>query len=293
MRRVVPDVRRIIGLGLLCPQLGILASFPGIVPQLVELAVHLADCFLQRVHCELLIRGEVRVLAFLLRLVCALVELVELCPLLVSVVLLLDVVVELLAATEADAVAVTIAGVHRGAVHFVAGEDVVPDVLEDAAGELVVHARCKQPLAVVDEALDRHLPDPVARNSELRAADTGDGGWDGRARVDLLPDALAPVDLLGLVEEVEVAAWSIHVDPVRAAGVVVASYVHVAEARNAVVVQAIDDLGGVEAHQHVVVPCVTVGVHEQCRVGQVVVMVDDVAEVHLALLLASSVVLMG
>lgn len=35
-----------------------------------------------------------------------------------------------------------------------ASEDVVPDIFEDAAGELVVHAGCEEPLAIVDEALN-------------------------------------------------------------------------------------------------------------------------------------------
>lgn len=164
-----------------------------------------------------------------------------------------------------------------------AGEDVVPDVLEDAAGELVVHAGGEQPLAVVDEALEGDLADPVARDGELGAADAGEGGRGRGAWVNLVPDALAPVDLLGLVEEVKVAAGAVHVDPVRAAGVVVAADVHVAEAGDAGVVEAVDDLGGIEAHELVVVPGVAVGVHEERRVGQVVVVVDDVGEVDLAL----------
>ena len=244
--------------------------------------IHVANVLLQRVHSELLGVCEAGVLVLLLRLVCALVELVKLCPFGVAVVLLLYVVVKLREPAEADAVSIAIAGILGGAVDLVASEDVVPDVLENTAGELIVHARCEQPLAVVDETLDRHLSDPVARDGELCTANAGDGGRHGGAGVDLVPDALAPVDLLGLMEEVEVAARAVHVDPVRAAGVVVAANVHVAEAGDPLVVQAVHDLGGVEAHQHIVVPGMAVGVHEQRRVRQVVIVVDDVAEVYLA-----------
>lgn len=99
--------------------------------------------------------------------------------------------------------------------------------------------------------------------------------------MDLLPDVAPPVDLLGLVEEVEVAAGAVHMDPVGAAGVVVAAHVHVAHASDALVVEALDHLRRVEAEQLVIVPGVAVGVHEDGRVGEVVVVVDDVGEVDL------------
>ena len=85
-------------------------------------------------------------------------------------------------------------------------ENVMPYILEDAAGKLVVHARCEEPLAVVNEALNGHFLYALPRHGELRAADAGNGRRDGSTRVDLLPDVAPPVDLLGLVEEVEVAA---------------------------------------------------------------------------------------
>ena len=160
-------------------------------------------------------------------------------------------------------------------------EDVMPYILEDAAGKLVVHARCKEPFAVVDKALNGHLLYALPRHGELRAADAGNGRRDGSTRVDLLPDVAPPIDLLGLVEEVEVAARAVHVDPVRAARVVVAADVHVAHACNALVVEALDHLRGVEAQEHVVVPGVAVSVHEDGGIGEVVVVVDDVGEVDL------------
>jgi hypothetical protein len=49
-------------------------------------------------------------------------------------------------------------------------EDVVPDVLEDAAGELIVHGRFEQPATVVQKALYRNLPYAVARDGELGTA---------------------------------------------------------------------------------------------------------------------------
>jgi hypothetical protein len=74
--------------------------------------------------------------------------------------------------------------------------------------------------------------------------------------------------------------------PIGTPGIVVASHVHVAHARDSLVVEALHDFGGVEAHEHVVVPCVAVGVHEHDRVGEVVIVVDNVAQIYLLLSLA-------
>jgi hypothetical protein len=274
-------MRRVPRLGLLHPCLGILTPLLRLVPQGVQLAVHARDLGSERVDSLDFFSSKGRVLAVLLRLFFAFGEDVKLGKLLVASILLFEVLVEFLLTAETDAVAVAVTRVHGGAVDFVAGEDVVPYVFEDAAGELVVHAGGEEPLAVVDEALDGDFLDALARDGELCAADSGYRGWDGRARVDLLPDVAPPVYLLGLVEEVKVAARAVHVYPVGAAGVVVAAHVHVAHARDSLVVEALDHLGGVKAEEHVVVPCVTVGVHEDGRVGEVIVVVDDVGEVDL------------
>jgi hypothetical protein len=214
------------------------------------------------------------------------VELLELAPFLVALVLLFKVLCKFLLSTEAEAVAVAVAGVHGRTENLVAGEDVVPNVLENAAGELVVHACREEPLAVVLEALNGHLTYPLPRHGELRTADARDGRRDGRAGVYLFPDVPAPVDFLGLVEKVEVPAGAVHMYPVGAAGVVVAAHVHVAVSRHALVVEAVYDLGGVLPHEDIVVPGVAVGVHEHDGVGEVVVVVDDVAEIDLVLSLA-------
>jgi hypothetical protein len=69
--------------------------------------------------------------------------------------------------------------------------------------------------------------------------------------------------------------------PVGAPRVVVAAHVHIAHACYALVVEALDHLRGVEAKQHVVVPSVAVRVHEDGRVGEVVIVVDYVGEIDL------------
>lgn len=66
----------------------------------------------------------------------------------------------------------------------------------------------------------------------------------------------------------------------------VAAYVHVAHACNALVVQALKHLSGVEAQEHVVVPCVAMGMHENRGIGKVVVVVDDIGQVDLTAQLA-------
>jgi hypothetical protein len=53
---------------------------------------------------------------------------------------------------------------------LMASEDVVPDVLEYATRELVVHASCEEPFAVVDKALNGHLSYALARHGKLGAA---------------------------------------------------------------------------------------------------------------------------
>lgn len=251
--------------------------------QVVHLAIQGANLGPQVVDDLLLLFSEVGIFAFLLRIVLTVVVIIQLAPQLVALVLLLKVVCELLASAKAITVTIAIAGVHGGTENFVARKDVVPDVLKDTPRELVVHAGGQEPLAVVLESLNWHFTYPLPRDCELRAAYARDRGWNWRARVDLLPDGPTPIDLLGLVEEIKVAAGAVHVYPVGAARIVVASHVHIAHARHPLVVEALHDLGGVEAHEHVVVPCVTMCVHEHDSVGEVIVVVDDVAEVDLVL----------
>jgi hypothetical protein len=284
--RIVPDMRRVPGFHLLLALHRVVAPSLRRLSQLIQLSVHVPDLFPQVTNGLLVLFGEIRVLAFFLRVVLFVVEFFELAPFLVALVLFFKVFRELLLAAEAEAIAVAVAGVHCGTEYLVTCEDVVPDVFENAAGELVVHACREQPLTVVLEALNGHLAYPLPRNGKLRAAYARDGRWDWRAGVYLFPDVPAPVDFLGLVEKVEVPAGAVHVYPVGAAGVVVAAHVHVAVSRHALVVEAVYHLGGVLAHEDVVVPGVAVGVHEQDGVGEVIVVVDDIAEVDLVLPLA-------
>jgi hypothetical protein len=250
---------------------------------LVHFAIHGPNLGPQFVDDFLLLFGEVWILVLLLCIVLAVVVLVKFAPSLIAFILLLKVFGKLLSSAEAVSVAIAVACVHGRAKNLVTSENVVPNVLEDAPRELVVHAGCKQPLAIVLEALDGHLADSLAGNCKLGAAYARDGWRDGRARVYLLPNISPPIDLLGLVEEIKISTGSVHVYPIGTARVVVASYVHVAHACDTLVVEALDDFGGIEAHDHVVVPGVAMGVHEHDGVGEVVVMVDDVAEVHLVL----------
>lgn len=281
MRGIVPNVARIVRLSLFLSSFRVVAPLLRRLSQLVEFAVHNQKLGPELAKPLLLVFSEGRVFAILLCLLLLLLVAVVFGKLFVARILFLEVFVEFSQATKAVAVTVAVACVHGWTMYFVAGEDVVPDVFEDAAGKLIVHARGQEPFAVVNEALNGHFLDALARNGELGAADSRDGGRDGRAGVDFLPDLLSPIDFLGFAEEVKVAAGMVHVYPVGTAGLVVAANVHVAHTGDAVVVEALDHLGGVEAEEHVVVPCVAVGVHEDDGVGKVVVMVNDVGEVHL------------
>lgn len=71
-----------------------------------------------------------------------------------------------------------------------------------------------------------------------------------------LPDVPAHVDFFGFVVEVEVSAGAVHVYPIGAAGLVVAAHVHVTQSGNSGVVEALDHVAGVQAHELVVMPCV-------------------------------------
>jgi hypothetical protein len=280
-RRIVPDMRRVPSLHLLLALDRVVTSSLRCLSQLIQLSVHISDFAPQVANGLLVVVGKVRLLAFLLCIVLFVVEVLQLAPFLVALVLLFKVFCELGLPAEAETIAVAITGVHCRTQNLVTSKDVVPDVLENAAGELVIHACREEPLAVVLEALNGHFLDPLPGNGKLRAAYARDGRRDWRAGVYLLPDVLAPIYLLGLVEKVEIPTWSVHVYPVGAAGVVVAAHVHVAVSCDTLVVEAVDHLGSVLAHEDIVVPCVAVSVHEQDGVGEVVVVVDDVAEVDL------------
>jgi len=266
---------------LFLPQLGVIAPLLRVFAETVQVLVHLGHTLVQRLAVANFVFGKLRLLAVLLGFILSLLVGLEFLVFAITFILHFEKVCIFLAAAEADAVAVTIAGIHGGAVDFMACEDVVPDVFKDSARELVVHARGEQPLPIVNEAFNRHLLDALAGCGKLGTAYAGEGGWNRGARVDLLPDVTAPVNFLGLVVEVEVAAGAVHVDPVGAAGVVVAAHIHVAHTGNALVVEAFDHGGSVEAEQHVVVPGMAVGMHEDGCVGEVMVVVDEVAEIDL------------
>ena len=104
--------------------------------------------------------------------------------------------------------------------------------------------------------------------------------------MQLFPDVPPPIDFLGFVEEVKVAAWAVHVYPIRAARILVTADIHVAHARDTIVIEALQHLRSVQTHEHIVVPCILVGMQEDCRVGKAVVVVDEVREVNLEHLLA-------
>jgi hypothetical protein len=282
MRRIVPDMTRIVRLGLFLSRFWVVSSLSRSVSQLVEFTIHDGKLGPELFEPLLLLVSEARRLTVLGGLLFLFLVAVVFGKFFVAGILFLEVIVELCQAAKAHAVAVAVTRVHGWTVDLVAGEDVVPDVFEDAAGKLVVHAGGQEPFAVVNEALNGDFLDALARDGELGAADSRDGGGNGCAGVDLLPDLLSPVDFLGLVEEVKVAARAVHVYPVWAAGFVVTADVHVAHAGDAVVVEALNHLGGVKAEEHIVMPGVAVGVHEDGGVGQVVVMVDYVGKVHLA-----------
>lgn len=97
----------------------------------------------------------------------------------------------------------------------------------------------------------------------------------------LLPYMPPNVNFLGLEVEIKIASRSIHVYPIGTSGLVMAAHVHVAHSRDAVVVQTPKHLYRVQAHELVVVPGIAVGMHKENRVGEVIVVVDQICEVYL------------
>jgi hypothetical protein len=97
----------------------------------------------------------------------------------------------------------------------------------------------------------------------------------------LLPDMPPPVYLFRLVVKVKVSPWPVHVYPIWAAGLVVAANVHVTHAGDAVVIKAFDELDSIEAHQHIIVPSVSMGMHEEDSVRKVIIVIDNVRKIHL------------
>jgi len=142
MGSVVPNVCRVPALRLFFPLLRVVTTFLRIISQHVHLTVHADNLCPQLIDQSLFSLVETRILALLFRLILALIKHIELVPQFVSRILLLKVLGELLAATEAVSIAVAVARIHRGAEDFVPGEDVVPDILENTARELVIHAGC-------------------------------------------------------------------------------------------------------------------------------------------------------
>lgn len=69
--------------------------------------------------------------------------------------------------------------------------------------------------------------------------------------------------------------------PIGAPRLVVTTNVHVSQASNAVVVETFNDLDGIEAHEHVVMPSMSVSVHEYDGVGKFIVVIDEIGEVDL------------
>ena len=121
--------------------------------------------------------------------------------------------------------------------------------------------------------------DAVARDHELRAAGLRDGRGHGRTAVQLLPDGGCEVFLLHLAAGVELGLRPVQVQPVRTPGLLVAAAVEVADAGDVRVAEMADRIRGVGVEQVVVVPGRQVRVEEDGRVGQVVVVVDDVGQV--------------
>jgi nitrate reductase NapAB chaperone NapD len=69
--------------------------------------------------------------------------------------------------------------------------------------------------------------------------------------------------------------------PIRATRLMVTTDVHVSQASNSVVVEALDHLRRVEAEELVIVPGAAVRVHEEDDIGKLVVVVNYVGEVDL------------
>ena len=143
-------------------------------------------------------------------------------------------------APETDAVAIAVAGVLHGAELGEAREDVLPDVLHDAAAHLVVERRAHQPVAVHDVPAHGVTTDALAADGELCAAGLGQCGWDGVEWVQLRPDLGGEVSLFFALEVVVIGFRTVEVDPIRTARVAVAAGGKVAGAHDTLAGEAPD-----------------------------------------------------
>jgi len=160
-----------------------------------------------------------------------------------------------------------------------ASEDVLPRIFHNAAGVLVLKFSVEEPFAVADVLGARVCADALAGDGKLRAAGLGDGAGDRHVGVEFAPDSGCEEALFVLVYEVPLRLWSIWVQPVGAARVMVAAGVHVALAGDVGVGDAGDGLGGVEVKEDVVMPGGPMWVEEEDGIGEVVVVIDYVGEV--------------
>lgn len=161
-RKIVKNMRRIPILRLFGPHQRVLAPLNRPVPLLIHLLVHPLDIRPQTLNIGLLFLIPVHSLPLLFRLILFLRIPFQLLIQFIPGVLFLKVLGKLLAAAETETIAVAVACVHGWTVHLVAGENVVPDVFEDAAGELVVECGLEEPLSVVDEAFKRDLANTLS-----------------------------------------------------------------------------------------------------------------------------------
>jgi len=176
--------------------------------------------------------------------------------------------------TEANPVAVAVAAARIRTECVLAREDLVPEVLEDAAADPVCLFCAEQPVSVPRVVGLGDTADAVSGHGELRAAGGRDDRWNWVVGEHLGPGARER-DLLAL--EV-VAVGCARVDALGAARVPVAAEVHVAMAHDAFAGEALEGFGCVVVEEFGVVPGYAVGVHEDVDVGEGggVVLVEDV-----------------
>lgn len=155
----------------------------------------------------------------------------------------------------------------------------MPQLLHDPADAKVIRqGRRGRPVQNAPIVLPRPRQDPLSTDGKLAAAHVPDRGGDlvrGDVEDLLVGGGEGGADIL--VRDVDGGGIQ-RVDAGRAAGVVFAAQVDVAEGVDGVKAETAEGIAG-EGPEEVVVPLFGVGVDEDGVVGEVVVEVDDVGEV--------------
>ncbi len=98
--------------------------------------------------------------------------------------------------------------------------------------------------------------------------------------MQFLPEGAREIPFFSLPHKIPFLLRPVKMQPIRAPGVKVAAGVEVSFPCNSSITEAFDGKRGIEVEEDVVMPSALLGVEEQRRVGECIVMINDVGQVY-------------